>query len=46
MPKGLKCTENVAKAVVVDVFLMQIIIFEVLVMQIYTDTARMKSKII
>lgn len=33
MAKGLKCTENVAKAAVLDVFLMQIIIYEVLVIQ-------------
>ena len=33
MPKGLKYTENVAKAAVLDVFLMQIIIYEVLIIQ-------------
>lgn len=44
MPKRLKCTENVAKAAVVDVFLMQIINCEVSVIQVYTDTARVKSK--
>lgn len=33
MPKGLKYIENVAKAAVVDVFLMQIIICEVSIIQ-------------
>ena len=31
MPKRLKCSENVAKAAVLDAFLMQIIIYEVLI---------------
>lgn len=31
MPKRLKCSKNVAKAAVLDVFVMQIIIYEVLI---------------
>lgn len=34
MPKGLKCVENVAKAAVLDVFLMQIIIYKVLIIRL------------
>lgn len=33
MPEGLKCTENVAQAAALEVFLMQIIIYEVLIIQ-------------
>lgn len=45
MPNGLKCTEDVAKAAVLDVFLMQIIIYEVLIIQAYTEIARVMSRI-
>lgn len=45
MPNGLKCTEDVAKAAVLDVFFMQIIIYEVLIIQAYTEIARVMSRI-
>jgi hypothetical protein len=45
MPKRLKCTENAAKAAFVDVFLMQIIVCEVLVIQAYAEITRVISRI-
>lgn len=45
MPQGLKYRENVAKAAVVDAFLMQIIIYEVSITQAYRIIARVMSRI-
>lgn len=44
MPKGLKFTENIAEAAVVDVFLMQIVICEVSMIQACTEIASMMSR--